>query len=298
MIKNNLLKVVIIITTLMSACVTKKVNLDNMSMNQETVESKMDVEYYPARGSEKDVAIIFLGGSEGGMPDYEYEMFSDKGYASLALAYLYTKNSFDDINMIPMEYFKQIIEWYKNKPEIQGKKIVLLGSSKGAEISLMLGATYPEISGVICEAPSSVIFQGSTGAPTAGLSLKGESLNYVPFVEYDYSTIVNYEYADMFRQCLLQEEEVVNASIPVEKINGPILLLSGEIDTVWPAPEMGAAIIERLKSNDFQHSYKHIIYKDAGHDLTEYNIMGGTVEGNKFSRIDSDKQILDFLGKL
>ncbi len=257
-----------------------------------------DIDFYPAQGDIKDIAIIFLGGSEGGIPDYEYELFTENGYASLALGYLHTDNSHDEISMIPLEYFKNVIDWYRSKPEIEGKKIVLLGSSRGAELSLLLASTYLEISGVICEAPSSVIFQGNSGNSTSSWSLKGEPLNYVPNVDYDYASIKNYEYIDMFKQILLQKEEVKNASIPVENIHGSILLLSGEDDTVWPSPQMGEAIISRLKEYDFQYDFNHIIYEDAGHDLTENNVMGGTKEGNKNARVDSNLQIFDFLEKL
>lgn len=258
-------------------------------------KEKIDYVYHPPVGDSKDVAVIFLGGSEGGIPQYDYDLYTTNGYPAIALGYIMTDNTPKSLNMIPLEYFEKAIDYIKSRPEIEGKKIVLMGSSKGAEVSLLIAATYTDIDGVIVEAPSSVVFQGFSGSSTSSWSVKGESIPCVKYVPYDYSTITGYVYIEMFKLCLEQKDQVEKASIPVENINGPILLLSGTDDTMWPSADMGEAIINRLEENNFEYYYKHIIYDDAGHDLTEFNIMGGTYEGNKKARLDSDKRILEFL---
>lgn len=280
----------LVITALLVSCSTGSSNSKGDSQ-----EEKFDYVYYPPEGDSKDLAIIFLGGSEGGIPQYDYDLYTKNGYPAIALAYIMTDNTPGTLNMIPLEYFKTAIDVFKSRPEIQGKKIVLMGSSKGAEASLLIAATYPEIGGVVVEAPSSVVFQGFSGSSTSSWSINGESIPCVTYVPYDYSTIVGYEYIDMFKLCLEQKDLVEEASIPVERINCPILLLSGKDDTMWPAADMGEAIIKRLEENNFEYNYEHVIYDEAGHDLTEYNVMGGTYEGNEKARADSDKKILEFL---
>lgn len=57
---------------------------------------------------------------------------------------------------------------------------------------------------------------------------------------------------------------MANAEIEVEKINGPILILSGKEDDQWPATYMSQQIVNRLEKNNFKHTYQHIEL-DGGH---------------------------------
>jgi uncharacterized protein len=84
----------------------------------------------------------------------------------------------------------------------------------------------------------------------------------------------------------------------VENINGPILLLAGKEDTMWPSDQMCRMIIKRLDENNFTHWYKLFSYENAGHTLNDGYLMGGTIEGNKNAKIDSQQRILDFLGRV
>lgn len=56
-----------------------------------------------------------------------------------------------------------------------------------------------------------------------------------------------------------------DAEIPVETIKGPVLLLSGEEDEIWPSSTMANRIMERLKENSFAYDIKHLSYTKAGH---------------------------------
>ena len=97
---------------------------------------------------------------------------------------------------------------------------------------------------------------------------------------------------------LTQTEAVEKAAIEVENINGPVLLLTGKEDPLWPAGNMCDKIINRLKENKFPHWYGHFSYENAGHVLDERAIMGGTESGNKKARIDAENRIFAFLGRL
>ena len=77
------------------------------------------------------------------------------------------------------------------------------------------------------------------------------------------------------------------AAIPVERIDCPMLLLSGEADAMWPSTEMAAEIIARRSRADDEH----LIFPAAGHFLrppvplttVAHNddlVSGGTPAGN------------------
>lgn len=53
--------------------------------------------------------------------------------------------------------------------------------------------------------------------------------------------------------------------IPVEKINGPILLISSKHDEVWPSYESASLIEEKLSEASFGFAYKHIAYENMSH---------------------------------
>ena len=57
------------------------------------------------------------------------------------------------------------------------------------------------------------------------------------------------------------------AEIPVERINGPVLLISGAASTAWPETAMSDKVIARLKANNFPFTYQHVRYENAGHGL-------------------------------
>src|SRR5262249_11985593 len=74
-------------------------------------------------------------------------------------------------------------------------------------------------------------------------------------------------FRELFRSGLRNLHAVAQAEIPVEKICGPILLISGGDDHLWPADEMSEKIVARLKKHSFVHRVQHMHYPHAGHML-------------------------------
>jgi hypothetical protein len=67
---------------------------------------------------------------------------------------------------------------------------------------------------------------------------------------------------------------------------------------MWPSAEMSDMMMHTLRDQGFSYTYEHIKYDNAGHTMTEYYMMGGTEEGNRKARIDSNRRMLLFLNKL
>lgn len=260
----------------------------------------LDTIYYPPSGEPGNVAIMFLGGSEGGMPNSHVEPFAAKGYPCFKVGYFGTEHTPSHLEMIPLEYFEEAIKSFKSHPEVGNKKIVVFGGSKGGELALLLASRYKQIEGVIVRVPSSVVFQGIGGPlKTSSWSYKGQPVPYVPYYQpFDYSKVVNNQWVELYKLSLTQTQAVEKAAIHVENINGPILILTGKEDKMWPSSQMGEMIIKRLKENNFPHWYKHVVYENAGHSLNENGFMGGTKDGNKKARIDSEQRISAFLSRL
>ena len=52
----------------------------------------------------------------------------------------------------------------------------------------------------------------------------------------------------------------MRATIPVERINGPVLLISGEDDQMWPSRTLAEIAMERLRAHRHPYPDEHIAY--------------------------------------
>jgi BAAT / Acyl-CoA thioester hydrolase C terminal len=104
----------------------------------------------------------------------------------------------------------------------------------------------------------------------------------------------------------LSEQRLVEpASIPVERVQGPILLFAGKEDQIWPSATFAEMVMKRL--GEYQHPYpdRHLCYEHAGHltfpipglpmPLLLARMVGGTPEGNVKAASDAWSQALLFL---
>jgi acetyl esterase/lipase len=67
----------------------------------------------------------------------------------------------------------------------------------------------------------------------------------------------------MFLKCLEDRAAVEAAAIAVERIRGPVLLISGEDDRLWPSPVLAEIAAARLAAH--KHVVTHLRYPGAGH---------------------------------
>lgn len=256
-------------------------------------------DFYYTDGAPGEMGVLVLGGSEGGKPEYLARPLAARGFPVLALAYFKVPGTPEYLDMIPLEYFDKPIAWLMNHEKTRAGVIAVVGISKGAELALLLASKKAEIRGVIACSPSSVVFQGITKdffSPRSSWSYGGKP---IPFVPYDQSKEFNpNDVLGIYSRSLMQQAEVKKAAIKAERINCPILLFSGEDDKMWPSTQMGDMICERLKEEGFAHKYDHVKYKNAGHTLSEFYMIGGTPQGNKAARMDSTARMMEFLKTL
>jgi hypothetical protein len=75
-----------------------------------------------------------------------------------------------------------------------------------------------------------------------------------------------------FEAALKDVRAVQAATIPVECICGPVLLISGTDDQLWPSTMMSEMISDRCKSNGHSFASKHLKYEGAGHAISLPNL--------------------------
>ena len=102
----------------------------------------------------------------------------------------------------------------------------------------------------------------------------------------------------LYEDALPNLPQHAEAAIPVERINGPILLISGRADALWPSTAMSEAMVARLRARNFRHRVNHVSYADAGHMAPAppaigptraemLPMLGGTIEGNDRARAEA-----------
>jgi pimeloyl-ACP methyl ester carboxylesterase len=73
--------------------------------------------------------------------------------------------------------------------------------------------------------------------------------------------------APAFVSALGDVAAVARARIEVERIAGPILLISGTDDGFWPSSRYADSIVDDLKQRAFAHRVEHLRYEGAGHSI-------------------------------
>ena len=235
----------------------------------------------PSAGPGPCPAVVVLSGSGGGCDLDKAAVLSRHGFVTLALAYFGVPPLPDWLHRVPLDYIEAALIWLAVQPEVDAERLGVLGVSRGAELALLAGSRFPVIRAVVAYSPSSVAWSAGgrdrdTGEFIPSWTWKGEALPFAPlpvrgFMLRSAFPVVAMRrpvmFRDLFKAGLRNRKAIANAAIPVERTAGPILLVSGGDDHVWPAAEMSEAIVARLKQNAFAHSVEHLHYSGAGHML-------------------------------
>ncbi|HXJ84606.1 MAG TPA: acyl-CoA thioesterase/bile acid-CoA:amino acid N-acyltransferase family protein [Candidatus Methylomirabilis sp.] len=279
--------------------------------------------YFRPAGAGPFPSVIVVGGSGGGLNELSSALMASRGLAALALAYFGVEPLPLDLKRIPLEYFETAIGWLQARPEVRSGGVGFVGTSRGGELALVLGSTFPAINRVVAYVPSGVVHgaisRGETDPrnPEPAWTYRG---NPVPFIRPSSTRPAPpptppgepIPLTPIFTHMHQDPDAVAAATIPVERINGPVLLISGDEDQMWPSTPFSRAVVERLRSRGFPHRFEHRSYPDAGHmigaPLGPTTIQaslhpvrgqlygyGGTPSGNAAARADSWPRVIRFL---
>ncbi|WP_049927806.1 acyl-CoA thioester hydrolase/BAAT C-terminal domain-containing protein [Halopiger goleimassiliensis] len=251
--------------------------------------------YEPTNGR-TGPGVVVLHGSGGSPLHHRSALLASRGYTAFALHYFGGEGVPADLNEIPIEYVRDAAEWLREYETTSSDRIGLYGASKGGELALLAGSQFDVFDAVVSINGSGLVWEGLTESwqltDASSWSHGGEP---VPYVEID-SWYVDPD--------SLSEETIGEASIPVEKIDGRVLLVSGGDDTLWPSADLHDVAADRLEEHDHPN-FEHLVYEDAGHyisppyrpavGLTE---RGGTHEGAVEASHDHWQSVLETFSTL
>jgi dienelactone hydrolase len=232
------------------------------------------------KGARAAPPVVVLGGSDGGNNfTFVGALLAAHGFAALSLGYFAYQDLPADLVELPLEYFAEAIAWLQSRPEVAGARVGTLGMSRGGELALLLGATYPEVAAVAALVPSGVSLGGIGKDPAmmsrAAWTCAGEALPFLPppmdaesmqAVQRAFGERVPYAGTPGFERLLARSPELVErAAIPVERTRGAILLVSAQDDQIWPSSALAEVAMQRLRNLRFAYPFEHVSYPGAGH---------------------------------
>lgn len=236
----------------------------------------------------RHTAILLFGGSEGGLTQGSLaETLAAHGYPVLHLAYFAEPGLPSALRRIPLEYFERALTWMAEQPQVDPQRIVTWGWSRGGEASLLLAATFPHlVHAAVGYVPSAYVFDAPAAPGVPAWTLHGRALE--------------------------------PGAIPIWRSSGPVFVVGGYDDRLWPSGSYVAQIAKELHDHG-RRDVTALAYQGAGHMLfeavppqidvspvgygqvqTNYGPLdlGGTPQADELALERSWPRLLRFLGSL
>ena len=268
------------------------------------------------------VVVVSLSGSNGGYSGARARLLASKGIPSLALAYFGKKGLPKTLKEIPLEYFKKAFNFLKNNPSTASLPIVVIGESRGGELALILGSYFPkEVKGVVAYVPSNLVWGGIPEHQNSAWTYNNKPLPCIlPSQKNAGKALSKKQQTKAISPLTIaiesinntSEDNILKASIPIENFKGPLLLISGKDDQMWPSSSSCKQIYEKLTIKGY--NVNHLDYEGTGHNITfpgiptttktfwhpfakSWFILGGTPKDSYEASKDSWEKTLEFLNK-
>jgi dienelactone hydrolase len=254
----------------------------------------------------KHPAILVLGGSEGGLTgaDALAEWYASHGYVAFAVAYFGIEPLPKNLIEIPIETVSRGIDYLSTRSFVDPNALAVSGISWGATFALAAAIRYPTLRAVIAWMGTTVLFPGlefgKGPVDRSPFTFGGKPLPYITFGQWQ-----------KFQSGATNESAISQAFLPIERIQGPVLLIGGRDDKLGLSGQMADLGITRLREHKHPFGDKSLVYDDAGHmifpgfaptmnlnsEVTPYGTLdfGGTPKGYARANADCGSKVLDFL---
>ncbi|MFD4323737.1 alpha/beta fold hydrolase [Nocardioides sp. NPDC058538] len=217
--------------------------------------------------------VLVLSGSSGRIETDRCRMLASHGVAAASIRYFGGPGQPGEARLVPLEAFDDVLAELHSRYQ----RLVVLGTSWGAQAALLLGTVHPEIDAVVGISPTYVSWAGlgEERPQRSSWTLRGEQVPFVPFDDEAIEEAVKGASArsahgelPSFCEAYLSALEkyadrVPAATIPVERIAGDVVLVAGGGDALWPSVLAAEAVLRRRTVHDLETIV--VTHPDAGH---------------------------------
>jgi dienelactone hydrolase len=251
-------------------------------------------------------AVVVVGGSDGGLGGpTTAALLSGHGIAALSLVYWNHPGTPPALRDIDVEVVGRACDWLRSRPGVRDERPAVIGISRGGELAMLAAALMPDRVGSVVSLVGSGLVWGAFGVGVddndTAWRFRGEP---VPQMWEDPD-----DPDRMFEDAAMVEA----AEIPVERVDGRVLLLSAADDQLWPSARLSAYAERRAARVGATDRVEHVAYPEAGHGCSappgyavplafvhpvdsSFLTLGGTRAGNNAARVDGWRRVLGLLG--
>ena len=155
----------------------------------------------------------------------------------LSVAYFAMDGLPEHLVEIPLEYFKQAIDWVRPIQPWTPLASACWATHGEAKPRCWSPPPTDEIRVVVANVPSHVVWQGIHPDPAVKKSAWSRQGRALPFISLR-TPRTGVSWCDWFVTSLSDAAVQPAAAIAVERINGPVLFITGTEDRVWPCSTM------------------------------------------------------------
>jgi nucleolar protein 56 len=282
-------------------------------------------------GPNPGVLVVHGSGGGGGYERHYARLLAHHGYTAFCVEYFGGPGRPEGLDRIPLSYFGRAIDWLLEQPEVDAEEadrecVGAVGFSRGGEAAMLLGAHFDRVGAVVAYSASGYAFPAPTWMP--GVEEEGPAWTHeaepIPYLPVDelveaeqdgFEDVVENEDVDASTLAVenATDEQLRRATIPVERIDGPVLLVSGGDDAIWPSADLAGVAADRLAERGHSWPAEHLVYPEAGHairipylpdakrksepptDPEARHRLGGTAGANARAAADAWQRALDSL---
>jgi len=266
-------------TVLATQSLTQRLAADGVT-RQEVRDDGLVGTLFTPPGAGPHPVVMVLNGSGGGINEPRAALYASHGYAALALGYFKAPGLSDYISNTRLEYFEGALAWIHRTLAPRHGFVAASGQSRGGELALLLATLFPEsLSAVIGYVPGAVVHCAQNacdpklgregpawlfrGQPIPDVWQDNRSATWAPWDDGPEPR----RHANAILTALDDADAVARSRIPVEKIRGPVLLLSGSDDGSWPSSLYGRMVADKLAAVGHPYPVEHLDFAGAGHSI-------------------------------
>jgi dienelactone hydrolase len=215
-------------------------------------------------GGDCGAGVLVLAGSSGAVEDDRARLLAAHGATALALRWFGGPEQQPGPFEVPLETFVEALDLLAGECD----RLAVLGASFGAEAALLVAARDARVRAVVAVAPSPVVWAGvDEGRQTSHWTHHGRPLDFVPFDESWTPHTDPPAYRSLYARSLAADPAAAErAAIPVEQIDGEVLVVGGEDDQVWPGADFARAVADRRTAHG--RGTRVLTHARAGHRVT------------------------------
>jgi acetyl esterase/lipase len=268
--------------------------------------------------------VLVFGGSEGGSGGGAFRAYTlaQLGYAAFGVAYFAEGPTLPRALLnVPLEILEDDLAFLAAHPRVDASRLAVMGGSRGGELALLLGQYLPDVRAVVANVPSGYVWGGFGEA--SSWTWRDAPLPFVPagggrpVLELDDEGRKHVRHRRTFEEDIARAApEVLDAAtIRAEGVQGPVLLVAGDDDQLWPSCPLAEVAMDRLVASGHAARYGDELhcFPDAGHAISlpgwstlgsveswndfanEFTVLGGTPAGNARAGRLADTALRGFL---